>query len=394
MKKAIIISVALLVMHVVTFAQGNTAGVFKRQIEYTVSYQWDNTANSWINPVKNLYIYDILGRIDKNISLNMSTLDTLSRTIYFYNDIGKLAEYYYQNYSNGQWQNVRKYSISFDDNGRTETQIVVDWKDGNMIYNRKQEYFYNEAGQCIYLLYYRWDGAGWLENSTEYYIFDEQGHLIRTESFDLNGNRANRVFYETNEYNKRTGMLVQGWASGDWFNVYRDSYNYDPCGNTAASSRQTFKNNEWLNQSKTEYFWGITFIKGNNKKYCPVCHNGHTIYVPLRVVNYYVLRGDCLGECLVESSEVGKASPATKAGGINPIIVFPNPSSENITVRMIDNECSISRIEIADMYGKTLRVINTKGEQEATVYRDGLINGSYIMKVHGDQVYSVIIILK
>jgi hypothetical protein len=394
MKKAIIISVLFLGMHVIAFAQGNPAALFKRQIEYSVSYQWDNINNAWISPVKNLYIYDIQGRTEQTISLNMITMDTLSRTIYFYNSIGKLAEYYYQNYSYGQWQNVRKYSITFDENGRTQTQIVVDWKEGNMIYNRKQDYFYNEAGQCIYLRYYGWNGTGWFESSTEYYFFDEQGHLIRTESFDMNGSRVNRVFYETNEFSKRTGMLVQGWANGDWFSVYRDTYNYDPCGNNITFLRQTFKNNTWLNQSKTEYFWGFVFNDYNNKKRCPVCHNGNTIYVPSRAVNNYILKGDCLGECLVENSGVKKTSPATKTGVINPIVVYPNPSSGNISVRVVNNDCSVSRIEIADMYGKIVRVMNTKGEQEATVYRDGLINGSYVMRVYGDQVYSVIIILK
>lgn len=391
MKNAIITITLLFSLAGNVYCQTDMYGTIKPIVDYTISYSWDKLNGDWINPRKNVYVYNDLGQLEKSVSLDYVTLDSLARTIYEYNESGKLVEYLFQNYSAGTWINLRKYIIQPDEFGRTKTQIVIDWKDEELVYNRKQDYFYNESGKVSFITYSAWNGTDWYEIATEYYYYDEDGTFVRTENIGINGTLINRVLYETNSYNQRTKMVVQTWVAGDWANVYQDIYDYDACGLKSISIRQTSQNGDWINQSKTEFYWEFN-LTGNRRTIYPVCHKGNTIYVPEHEINNHIAHGDCPGKCIDEQAPRPPHSRRS-AEVYNPVqAVYPNPASDKITVKMKDPSCNVTRVEIADLQGVVIKVFNTDALGELTVPRGNLANGAYFVRVYSDQIYSVIVV--
>jgi hypothetical protein len=362
-------------------------------VDYTVSYQWDNTQGDWTKPVKNQYVYGDHNRVEMTVSLDFLTMDTISRTVYVFNEDGRRTEYYTQSYNDGEWINVRKYMLVTDDDGRTLSQIVIDWKNGELVYNRKQDYYYDDNGKVSHMIYHGWNGTEWYETATEYYFYNEDGLLIGSESFDMDGVRINRWTYELNEFNKRIRRLVEGWADGDWYLSYQDLYYYDPCGNASTALRQIYRNGEWVNQSNVKYYWKYQFDGRRSTKYA-VFFKGKTIYVPKNDFFSLIARGACPGGCLTENPGENTTSTVTVRQAENHLLVYPNPSSEKVTVKLKDRDCSISKIELSDMAGNIIKIMNTAGEEEVTVLRGGLADGSYILRVHADQIYSVLVVFK
>ena len=115
-------------MSLMAFSHDQYKGSVVNLVDYTVSYQWDSSQGIWIRPVKNQYVYGEANRVDMTVSLDLQTHDTISRTVFIFNDEGRRTEYYSQSYLDGEWIDVRKYMLIYDDSGRTLSQIVIDWK--------------------------------------------------------------------------------------------------------------------------------------------------------------------------------------------------------------------------------------------------------------------------
>ena len=365
-----------------------------KMVDYTISYQWDIRNGEWVKPVKNIYVYGERNRVDMTVSVDLVSQDTVSRTVYVFNETGRRTEYYTQNYSNGLWINVKKYSHIFDEEGRAQSQIVIDWKNGELVYNRKQDYYYDETGKIDHLIYHGWNGSEWNETATEYYFYNEDGLMTGSESYDMNGIRINRCTYELNDYNKRIRLLVEGWGNEGWYSGYQDLNSYDKCGDASSSLRQVYRNNDLVNQSNVEYYWKSNLDVFGPNQLVAVCHKGHTLYVSKNAVKAHLAHGDCLGKCLEtedrRSAETSRIDHQRDMG----LQVWPNPATDRVSVKLKNNECTISRIEIVDIFGNKVKVINTTGENEVTINRDNLHSGSYVMRVIADQTYSVIIIFK
>jgi hypothetical protein len=63
--------------------------------------------------------------------------------------------------------------------------------------------------------------------------------------------------------------------------------------------------------------------------------------------------------------------------------VFPNPvrSGMKATVKFTKNE--IAQVELIDLMGKTLRVVQTDGTGRLYLDTDGIANGTYLIKTKG-----------
>ncbi len=394
MKRLVFIQIFLFSFIFLLNSKGRDIAIPVKLVDYTISYQWDILKGEWVKPVKNINIYGERNRVEMTVTVNLASMDTVSRTVYVFNETGRRTEYYTQNYSGGLWINVRKYSHIYDEAGRAQSQIVIDWKNEVLVYNRKQDYYYDETGKVGHMIYHGWNGSEWYETATEYYSYNEDGLLIGSESYDMNGVRINRWAYELNDYNKRTRRVVENWGQEGWFNGYQDLYFYDKCGDATSALRQVYRNNEWVNQSNVEYHWKFDLDRCCPKQLVAVCHKGHTLYVSKNAVKAHLAHGDCLGKCL--ETEYRRSSETSRISnlGNTELQVWPNPATDRISVKLKNNECTISRIEIVDIYGNRVKVMSTTGENEITVNRDNLHSGSYVMRVIADQTYSVIVIFK
>jgi hypothetical protein len=382
------------------FAQASVSGKernrkdFVKLLDYTISYKWDNLNNTWATVTRDIYVYDQADLMSQSISVDINTGDSLSRILYIYDDPGKLEEYYFQNYDTNKWVNIRKYDLEYDENGKMKTLIVIDWKNGKLVYNRRlTDYTYNDQGLCTFVQYQGWNGSEWENSAQEYYYYNGKNILERSESFDPNGVRGNRVFYETNTSGQRTRMLVQNIYNNVWYDVYQDLYTYDKCGYNIDFVRQFSVKGTWVNQQKSVYFWKFETFGDKHGKKIPVCHNGHTIYVSENALKAHLEHGDCIGECNIEKDSENRGRGDDSKLEKPPFTIYPNPATDKITIRFDNDECrGAMRIELTDFYGKLIKSFNVKDNSDLTIYRENLLSGKYYIRLVGKVVYSAMII--
>ena len=75
-----------------------------------------------------------------------------------------------------------------------------------------------------------------------------------------------------------------------------------------------------------------------------------------------------------------------------PFTVYPNPASERITVVRNGYDAEISKVDIMDMNGNLLRSETVSDSGEVIIERGGLISGQYIVRIHGEQIYNLIVV--
>jgi len=71
----------------------------------------------------------------------------------------------------------------------------------------------------------------------------------------------------------------------------------------------------------------------------------------------------------------------TMQPGKESILVYPNPVTDHVTVE-ISNNLEISKIEIFDLYGRKLRILDNINSTAVTLQRDNLQTGIYILRIH------------
>jgi len=396
-KVSILLIFILSYINITSFSQP-VKNLYSVLIDYANTYKWNAQTNDWGATLKQMYIYNPDNHLFQQITLDLTVNDSVARTTYFYNQSGKLMEYYSENKLQGNWIYTRKYQIEYDENGRSSHQYVQDFKNGNWVINRRQDYIYSEDNQMIQCFYYGKSGDNWYLSSIETYYYDEQGNLTGSINQDINGINVYQVFYYYDINNKRIGMLVQSWvkSTGTWVDGYRDFYTYNSCGYKIQKLRKRFTKGEWVNELREDYLYKVTYDNLNKNIKIPVCHNGHTIYISENALQAHLNHGDCIGECLVEKDRFAEQRKNRELQTFKPpFTVYPNPAKDMITIRFdkdFNNE--IKHIQLTDFYGKLIRTYNISSDDDFTIYRNRLHSGKYFIRLIGEEVFSTMVIFE
>jgi hypothetical protein len=173
-------------------------------------------------------------------------------------------------------------------------------------------------------------------------------------------------------------------------------YEYNQCGRTSAIVYQVFKNGDWINSTRQEYFYSLHIENILPGQRVPVCHNGQTIYVSVNAVDAHLAHGDCLGNCLNERDNPSKKNQNSEVQNLKPpFIVYPNPAREMITVKFdqdLNNE--MKRIELTDFYGRLVKTFIVRENSDFTIYRGNLMSGKYYVRLIGKEVFSQVVIFE
>ena len=74
-------------------------------------------------------------------------------------------------------------------------------------------------------------------------------------------------------------------------------------------------------------------------------------------------------------------------------IVYPNPFIDYATIKLSDAIQTL-KIEIIDIYGRTVRTIDNINSNSVTIYRDNLPSGIYFIRIHSDDTYVKKVIIR
>jgi hypothetical protein len=365
--------------------------------EKIIEYTWDLEKADWIykNIIKYNYTYDN-GLIQKLTVIDYYTSMPISQTIYFYSTENILKESLYQNWVSGSWRNTRRDLWFHNEEGLT-IEAIIQFMQNDLWINsiRYTDYQYDNR-QLQQYTYQNWSNEQWINSFFDSWYYDDRGNLVLREQIRMNGIPINKFIYVVDENNLRQNFTLYNWINGLWVENYRILYEYNQCGRINSIILQTFKNGIWVNSTKQEYFYIFDSDILQQGQRVPLCHNGHTIYVYANAVNAHLKHGDCLGECLTEKKENSKINSDLESNLISlPFTVYPNPIHEQFTIKFEkEKDLNINRIELTDFYGKTLRTINVNGQEEITIYREGLKSGNYLIKMIGNEIFQIVVIFE
>jgi hypothetical protein len=353
------------------------------------SYSYNSLNDTW-DFSGATYNFYLSGNLDSTITAG-SNRQPQANTIYSYEN-GVIKEALSLVLNAGIWVQSQHQSFIYDSYGLLSERVVTKW-DGTQWQNLNRfNYTYNINNQLL-----RYDRAVWRNDSWTDFSVDSLFYNIDNLLFERSarllssGDYLTRILYDYDQLGKASYQTRQNYLNGNWVNASRVSYLYDPCGNQNGTITESWIEGAWRNVSKNVIF--LDYIVNPDVKKVPICFNGITIYIKKTVIDSYLRRGACLGECL--SSKNGKETKGEEAQQQPlkaPFTVYPVPATDKITISQTESDFIISRVELIDWSGNTLKVINQPDNGDITIYRAGLKSGQYIVRVYSDQVFSIVVV--
>lgn len=176
----------------------------------------------------------------------------------------------------GEWQNNRKESQKFDQEGRLLYTESYDWRSyydynsqsyvSSWYGDNKAEYAYDEDGQQIMTATYFWNSSDtlWVGNYKTEEAYDKSGNLILQASYYWDGERqdwygGNRKYVSEYDSNGRPTLSeVYSWDYDNWCWVgsNRTEYEYDADGNEImyTSYEGIDADGDWIGSYKHSYY--------------------------------------------------------------------------------------------------------------------------------------------
>jgi hypothetical protein len=354
-------------------------------------YSWNAAESLWIPSSVQLYTYNA-GKVIRIVTLDYTTRYEQSKTEYSYNTAGFADTITNYSFNNG-WTALTRNVVFYDLQQRITEIWIQKWTSGIWTNDRKQNnYIYDEFDRLLEFQSIYWRSNIWTQPSIDYSYYDAQGKLIRREAFNPNGSLDYQVICNYDGNNLLSEMYAQYPSGTGWQKWWLVNYQYDGCGFKISQIQYAGSGTEWVPSTKTvnfSYFKPELYPDPKVR----VCHNGHTIYISKKALQSHLNHGDCLGSC----PETKCTKPAFKRAVNNvlsevPFTIFPNPASERITIKPNGYNAGISKVDILDMNGNFLRSKTVSNSGEVTIERGGLISGQYILRIHGEQTYNLIVV--
>lgn len=386
------ISVVLLALNLLILTAGGAATKWYRQIPdsiyiYTYNQETNTTDLSGVN--YNYYtdvVLDSTVTADKNLA-------PVAKTIYTY-DNGNMTEILSLVIGAGNWLNSQNQVLIYDSDHVLTERIVKKWSGDQWQNLNRFTYQYDENNRLRVYNREFWRINIWTDYSADSLFYDEAGFLTeRSARSKSTGQYVTRTLYYYDLSGLKSYQVRQDYINNAWTNINRTQYYYDKCGIQRMSETEKWLDGSWQPDSWSNVFIRIELLPGARK--VPVCHNGQTLYVLVQTLEAHLAHGDCIGEC-VSAGPISQTQtvPSDNKSKSLPFVVYPNPTAETVTIRMIDNECPVARVELLDYYGRIIRSVNPSEQIVITVDLNSLKSGNYILRVTSDMVYSTVVTKK
>lgn len=382
----------LLALNLLHFTAGVSAAKWYRLIPdsvhiYTYNRENGSSEFSGVN-----YNYYTNGLIDSIVTANSSRVP-VAKTLYTY-DNGNMTEVRSLVISAGNWINSQNQVFYYGGDHVLTERIVTKWSGDQWQNLNRFTYLYDESNRLSVYNREFWKNNIWTDFSTDSLFYDEAGLLAeRSARLKSTGQYVTRTLYYYDLSGLRVYQIRQDYINNAWTNVSTTHYYYNNCGTQVMSETEKWIDGSWQMDSRSSVFFRIELLPGVRK--VPVCHNGQTLLVFYTTLDSHLAHGDCIGECMTAGPISQKlTTPTDKKSKSLPFIVYPNPASEIVQVRIIDNECPVTRVELLDYYGRIIRVVNQVDQSVITLDMNSLKSGNYILRVISDTVYSTVVTKK
>jgi hypothetical protein len=366
--------------------------IFSTMVDSIYVYNWTKTTSQW--DFVTIWQYENSGgRHDRLLFINAKNRIPNQSWEYYYDVNGNKYYDFSMIWRENQWLTYIKKESEFNELNQETHQLTSTWKKGKWVFN---SFHYNEysEGKLVKVIYQALnpDSSIYDVSYSEYSY--ENNILAEVTGFKSSDGTVYVINkYSYNDDGTLAEMLIlvpdpeqQGRVK--YLPSKRRVYNYDDYSLLREVLFQDWNGTEWEMTSKYQYFY-----KFDNAQKVLICHNNHEICVSVNALKAHLAHGDYFGRCLREESEFIKDDSKNQMKK-DPFTVFPNPATDQVTVKFNDQEDSRTRIELVDSFGKLLRAYDTNNNSEVVINRGNLKNGQYYLRVSGETVYSTLIIFR
>jgi len=361
--------------------------VMIQKLDSVVNYVREGQTDTYTPADVFIYMVDEEEFIPIVEKLSLPSRNRVNRQAYYYDANGLKTHYILQVWNGSEYINSSRTDYFYDEDGFPEREMFSSYREGSWEPYQQHWYNYDEDKTVVtYLRQMMYSPAVWTDFSYKNYIYDDQGRLIeRNEQRISDGvifwaelftyDDADRVSIRVRQTLKyspdtRTYSLV---------NLNRQTYSYDRYNEVSGYLTDTWTDNEWLLTGKSVYH--RSFL---TDKIIPVCYNGKTMMVSVRVAirlfNRGALPGSC--ECLFPEGYPDGSKGNNDSPGEGVLKVYPNPASYEITVVLPEGLAVNSDVSIYNHTGSLVQR-TIAGNRSETVDISGLKPGSYYMVVTG-----------
>jgi len=390
--------------YLLTYLNGFTTGNFSYRYYQTMdghnniatilSQTYDTPSTSWINYQNKQNVYDA----NNNPTLNL--LETWDNT-------GLV------------WDSTRKTMNTFSGNNNT-IKIVQLWNTTSNAWRNstKDSFSYNISNNLLYHLAQTWDTTNLVWINANQYTYTYNTNLVATSirqiwnTVTLAWQNVTNTMYDYNANNFLSNTIVQNWdtvaSANIWVNSTADTVTYyGTTGNKFQETNLRWDTTFWLNRtlnvytydannnalSDTTYTWSAAnsiFNYTKLKTYTYNTHNQPLVYTTAtwsatNTAWYYRTTGSAANQDVQYRYYYGSGIPNgvnTVSKNNNSLMVFPNPASDLLNIKIDWDQNASFAIEIFDMNGSLMRRWNETPQNKYTkqIVVNDLPAGNYIIK--------------
>ena len=247
------------------------------------------------------------------------------------------------------------------------------------------------------ITYEIWSNDSWKNSSLQSFTYDDNGYLINNlqQSWDVDLNswkNSGQINYTNNSNGTVQQYIVQNWDtnSSSWNNSQRATYTYAFGTSYQTIIYETWSNNDWKNSLKQiftyddnsflinilQQSWNTNSGSWNDSGQINYTNNSDGT-----VQQYIIQNWDTNSSSWNNSQRVTYSYNNTNATfTINEmeVLIFPNPTSEFITIRL--TQSGITKISLINLQGqKIFSLIENSQEFIIPVYN--YLEGTYFVKI-------------
>ena len=366
-----------------------------RRIAEKLQYKWDREFKEWIGIMRHTWTYNTAemttGVIQYDWYPGLSVWIPKSLRLSSYNIYGQIKGYteFQWDYHLMQWVCYgNSYTCVYDVKGNLCEKIDYRWgaKIKRWIALRRCLTSFDENGNPTENKFFLWDPEteSWIvihDLDRKVTTYDEIGNPVRImhykwETTDSSWNCDGMESLTYDATGKQTEWSRYGWDtnSDEWIGSCKKCLNIanDPCftvlemcGKITNSTESKLDFNSWREiNTEIHYQWNFEYKKWDYST---------------KTEKYW-----SKPNTVVAKDDVLKTSSCN---------IYPNPFSD-YTIISLPESAITRRIELIDLYGRTIRSVDHPQGESFRLDRNNLPGGTYIIRIHSDDIYTGRVIIR
>jgi len=379
---------------------------------------WNEDDSTWLNNAKNLYSYDVSGNLIEETQFVWQTGSSIWREStkiqFIRNQSKQVTEKIYQTWITGEWESTHKYTYQYESHGLQSEIVYNIWNGETWVVNNRYLMEYDDTGSLTREIYQKWfTGKGnWVNDyKWEYYsthFFDPLEAFISDSTnvscFDYsNGTATVAISGGTppytvlwNDPQNTTDLTVFGLSANQYYTVMVTDASLNSVTDSVLLSQppeiitgQIF-GKDIVDQNDTATYW---VESDPSSLYSWSVINGQILFNQGGDTIIIVWTGSGQGEVsVIESTPNGCegdtvhaiisiSSTTIRENSSSSLLVYPNPASHVIYVKLEGAEYEKWDIEIYDITGKLVQSVLSLSKTRIQIPLDNIRCGVYFLKI-------------